>query len=399
MWYQRTLSEIWSKKTTLPIRVLVGLRQVGKSSFLLKQKEKGRQYVTLDDPAARIIAQEDPKLFFVQHPLPLIIDECQLAPEIFPVIKLVIDSWRLENSTSTDSPLWLSGSSQLLIDQQIKESLAGRVNYFFLHSLSLTELSTAKPELNIPEALLRGGWPALWNLTQLDPHQYYADYVRSAIEKDAVLFGHIEKSEKFLRVVRLLAGRVGNLLNISDIAKDAGVSATTVADWIDIVASLGFVHKLQPYHSNANKRIIKSPKLYFCDTGLAARICGWSAKEPLLVSPYAGALFENMVFCELLKIRDNHCLPWQIFFWRTKDGEEIDFLIDLGNAKYVALEVKLGGANAHRYTPPKSLQKEPLDVTYAIVSVDGELTPWREGVSSLGIKHLERYLIQQTLQK
>jgi uncharacterized protein len=380
----------------LPIRALIGLRQVGKSSFLREQCEKGRRYVTLDDPAVREVAQEDPRLFFVQHPLPLIVDECQLVPDLFPVIKLVIDEWRIANGNVGGSPLWLSGSNQLLIDKRIRESLAGRVNYFRLHSLSTREIRSSNPTIEAAEVLFRGGWPVLWNESELSPHQYYADYVRSAIEKDVVLFGHIEKSEKFLRVIRLLAGRVGNLLSIADISKDAGVSTTAVSDWLDILTSLGFVYRVAPFYSNTNKRLIKSPKIYFCDSGLAARICGWSERSPLMASPYAGALFENMVHSELVRLKDHEMLPWEIYFWRTKEQEEVDFLIDIGNGRFVAVEVKLGTAKLHQYRIPNSIDRELPGLPVVVVSLEGEPKQWSERLYSVGICHLADFIIELT---
>jgi uncharacterized protein len=394
MWYKRDLLSSWQNEATLPVRALIGLRQVGKSSFLLRHKEVDRGYVTLDDPSERMTAQQDPELFLTQHPLPLIIDECQLAPRLFSSIKKKIDE--LPEPLKHTSPIWLSGSNQILLDSKIRESLAGRVTFFNLHPLSMSELRTQQTDLDAKETLLHGGWPALWQHRTLSPTQYLTDYIRTAVEKDAIALGGIEKAERFSLVLRLLSGRIGSLLNYSEIARDAGVSVPTVTEWIDLLTRLGFIYRITPYFTNTSKRLIKAPKLYLCDVGLAIRLSGWSDIEPLLLSPQAGAIWENFIFTEIVRTRDHHRAHWEISFWRTKDGEEIDFIVQNGRLEKVAIEVKLGGGDPLRYQRPKEFSKIfGADVPIILVGLTTKHKEWRDNIFTVDPRDIQTLLLDR----
>lgn len=399
MWIERTISQLWAKES-LPIRALIGLRQVGKSSFLQHIKEDQRKYVTLDDPLTQLTAKEDPELFFDQHSFPLIIDECQLAPELFSSLKKRIDQWllkkpNLKNSPFENSPVWLSGSNQILIDQNIKESLAGRVSYFHLHPLSLKEMENFNKEFSIKEAIIKGGFPIIWKNSKLSFKDYYSDYLRSVIEKDVISVGRIEKREKFIKILSLLAARSGTLLNQTSLSNDAGLSTTTVSEWVDLLTSLGFIYKLKPYFTNLSKRLIKNPKIYFCDTALMARLSAWSDVDQLLISPQAGAIFENLIFTEIIRTRDHLKADWEVFFWRTKDKEEIDFLVENGSKKRVAIEVKLGGGDPLNYQLPSEFKKVfKEDTPTLLVGLNSETKSWRNNIISVDPLNLSSELVR-----
>jgi predicted AAA+ superfamily ATPase len=212
------------------------------------------------------------------------------------------------------------------------------------------------------------------------PYDYLNDYIRTAIEKDVSLFEGISSVEKFSRIIRLLAGRVGNLLNASEVARDAGVSPVTAGAWIDGLARLGFVVKCEPYHSNLSKRLIKSPKIYFADVAVATRASGWSQIGPLMVSPQAGALFENVVHQELVRYRDNFLLDWRISFLRTREGEEVDFVVEDGGGRRVAIEVKLGGGDPLRAKLEGEVSKVLGTVPLLIVGLTTTSREWRGDV-------------------
>ncbi len=396
MWIQRENNFLSSQKSLA--LVLVGLRQVGKSSSLRKWKEEKRSYITLDDPSLLGLASNDPELFLDQHPFPLIVDECQLAPMLFRPLKRRLDELKysendfVKNGKIAQTPLWLSGSNQTLVDKNIQESLAGRVSLRKMHPLSLFEIKQNGLKASLEDLLLRGGWPALWQDKDLDYVPYVNNYLSTAVEKDVVLFQGIEKVEAFRRAVRLLAGRTGNILKTAEVARDAGLSATTVHSWVDGLTRLGITHLVQPFHTNISKRLIKSPKLYFADTSLASRLCGWSDISPLSVSPQVGALFENLVFNELLRFSDNFDLNWQINFFRTRDGEEIDFVVEGPNQQRIALECKLGGGDPLRAQLGKEAQKVFGEIPHVLVGLRSKLMCWKGQVSSCPPEDLGEHL-------
>jgi uncharacterized protein len=376
MWIERRNNIL--TENALPALALLGVRQVGKSTFLRHFGSKLR-YATLDDPSLCDVAQNDPLLFLRQHPFPLFIDECQLAPALFRPLKAAVDEWRAQGR-GTECAVWLSGSNQALIGRGLQDALAGRVTLRFLHPLSLPELRHAGIELSPEVLFLKGGWPELHVNHRISPLSYLNDYIRTAIEKDVSLFEGITQLERFSRLIRLLAGRVGNILNASDVARDAGISPTSASSWIDGLTRLGFLVKCEPFHSNVSKRLIKSPKIYFNDVALATRASGWSEVGPLLVSPQAGALFENVVFQELVRYRDNLGLDWRIHFLRTRDGEEVDFVVEAANGKRVAIEVKLGGGDPRRARLGVETTKVLGDVPLLLVGLTTQTREWHGGV-------------------
>jgi len=182
----------------------------------------------------------------------------------------------------------------------------------------------------MPDILYIGGWPELHARESLDPKKFLDDYINSYVEKDIVLAAGIQKSREFLKFVRLLAGRVGELLDFSNLGNEVDVDAKTIKEWVSILERMHIIALVMPYSTNLSSRLIKSPKVYFIDTGLACRLQGWTSAGPILTSPQQGHLFENLVFSEIYKLNLNDQLGWQIYHWRTRDGEEIDFLIDRG---------------------------------------------------------------------
>lgn len=345
MWIKRDLLKFLTssnKGSTLPIKVLKGPRQVGKTSLL--HHLGTHKLILFDDLGIRNLAQENPSLFFEQFTGPLILDEATLAPQIFPELKKHVDEARrrhLEKEIPISIDIWITGSNQTLLQKAVRESLAGRANYFSLNTLTLHEWTgTFSRPFELRTLFMRGGWPELHASPDLNAPQYLNDFIATFIEKDIVAAAGIEKKAAFSKALQLSAGRVAQLLNYSDIAKNIGVDTVTVQAWIALLEQNGIIHIIQPYYTNLNQRLIKTPKVYFEDVGLAIRLQGWSEFEPLLLSPYFGHLLENLALSEISRFFTNRGLLPEIYFVRSKEQVEVDFLVKLSNQRFIAIEVK-----------------------------------------------------------
>lgn len=338
MWIKRDISEA-IRNNTDPIQIIRGPRQCGKTSLLLRIDPEFKE-LSLDDPALRELAQSDPELFLRQFDSPkLFIDEAQYAPALFPSLKRMADRYKREQKGVPHTILRLTGSNQILMDRTVKESLAGRASFFDMNTLSVAEILNAK-KTTIQNILYSGGWPELHAAEGRDPKKYLDDYINSYVEKDIVLTAGIQKSREFLKCLRLLAGRTGEILDMTSLGNDAGVDSKTVKEWISVLERMHVIALVMPFSSNLSKRLIKSPKVYFLDTGIACRLQGWTSPQPIITSPQQGHLFENLVFAELHKLILNYQLGWQVFHWRSRDGEEIDFVIQKNPDEYLFIEAK-----------------------------------------------------------
>ncbi len=343
MWIHRDITPSIKQNNDI-IQIVRGPRQCGKSSLLLRLDPTFKE-LSLDDFNLRKLAQTDPELFLKQFAnQKLFIDKAQYAPELFPALKRLVDLIKRASPATPKTIVRLSGSNQILMDRHIKESLAGRASFFDMNTLSVAEI-LASTQTTIQEILYRGGWPELYANPSKDPKKYLDDYINGYIEKDIVLSAGIQKSREFLTFVKLLAGRVGEILDLTHLGNEAGVDTKTIKQWISILERMHVIALVFPYASNLSKRLIKSPKVFFIDTGLACRLQGWSSSEPILTSPQQGHLFENLVFSELFKLNQNYALGWEIFHWRSRAGEEVDFLIRMQSSKLIFIEAKV---SAHR---------------------------------------------------
>lgn len=344
MWIYRDLLNFISEIDGHPVKILKGPRQVGKTSLL--QQLKGYQVIYFDDLFIRNSAQENPKLFLSQLKGPLILDEATLSPAIFTELKRLVDQCRREGKDDK-LDIWITGSNQTLLQKNVMESLAGRADYFDLNTLSIHELSEY---YSLEDYLLRGGWPQLYTHKNLDHVRYLNGLISTFIERDIVAAAGIEKTEVFGKSLHLTAGRVGQLFNASDIARNIGIDVTTVQSWNRLLETNGVIRTLPAYSSNINQRLIKTPKIYFEDVALASRLQGWSSFLPLMSSSQYGHLIENIAIGEVAKFFTNRALPVEMFYVRSKEQVEVDLLIHLANHKYVAAEVKV--------TPEKWTEKQ-----------------------------------------
>ncbi len=337
--YLRDLSEALSKASLhFPAIVLTGSRQTGKSTLCQQLFAKTHRHVSLEDPDIRRQALEDPRTFLKMNPPPVIFDEIQYAPEIPSYLQRLIDANRKKYGQYI-----LTGSQNFLLMEQVSQSLAGRAALFTLYPCSVSEAFNPSDSHSDPSSvadwILRGGYPELRSRPELDRRLWCASYIRLYLERDVRKIIQVGDLDTFERFIRLVAIRTGQILNLSDLARDTGISSPTAARWLSILQTSYQVHLLQPYYANLSKRLVKSPKIYFGDTALASYLMGIHEPEPLLQGPFMGALFETAVFLEHLKWGTRAGDIPNLYFLRTKQGVEADLLIEEGNILY-ATEIK-----------------------------------------------------------
>ncbi len=329
MWIKRDISALVQKMSEeRPALLLTGARQTGKSS-LLNYLFPDLPYQSLDVPLAAKQASESGQFFLESHGTPLIIDEIQYAPELFRHIKIHID----QNRQLTGQYI-MTGSQKFSLMKGVSESLAGRVAILNLHSLSIRELANhfkiAPDAGQILEWMVKGGYPEVYE-HNLDHRRFFADYIATYIERDVRQLLNIRHIREFDQFMRLLAIRSGQIFSMSRIATEIGVSTHTIKSWISVLEASNIIYLLQPYYQNFGKRIIKSPKLYFLDTGLLCYLTNIQTTENLAQNPLLGAFFETCALGQLLRSLHNQGLADEIYYFRDKDGREVDFLIPQGN--------------------------------------------------------------------
>lgn len=311
---------------------LTGPRQTGKSTLLQHLFARSHRYVSLDDPRELVMAQNDPELFFEQHPPPLIIDEIQQAPGLLPRIKMLVDRRQQKGD------FILTGSQRFTLMRGLGETLAGRVGLFELLPLSLSE---GTPSSKTYERRgLRGSYPETILSIHSNPHRWYASYVSTYIEKDVLPHYRLEKVAHFRNFILLLAARNAQLLNYQSLAGDLGVSLAAVRYWTSILEASGIIYILRPYYVNLTSRIVKSPKVFFTDLGLVCYLTGQRDRSALTRGPQAGADWESFVIQEVLKLFYNRGVDPRIFFLRTNNGLEVDLLIEIKPGRLIPCEIK-----------------------------------------------------------
>ncbi|MFV1985191.1 MAG: ATP-binding protein [Thiohalomonadales bacterium] len=329
MWIKRDISELIKKlNKERPALLLTGARQTGKSS-LLNHLFPQHSYVSLDVPLEAKQASESGQFFLESHGTPLVIDEIQYAPELFRQIKIQIDQNR-----QVMGQFVMTGSQKFSLMKGVSESLAGRVSILNLHSLSTKELTNHfKTDLSAKQILkwlVKGGYPEIYE-HNLDHTRFFGDYVATYIERDVRQLLNIRHVRDFDQFMRLLAIHSGQILSMSRIATEIGVSTHTIKSWISVLEASNIIYLLKPYYQNFGKRIIKSPKLYFLDTGLLCYLVNIRSADSMVNNPLLGAFFETYAFGQLLRSFHNRGEPDEIYYFRDKDGLEIDFIIPEGN--------------------------------------------------------------------
>ena len=342
---KRSLENVINEVTKeYPVVLVTGPRQVGKTTMLQKlMAGTDRGYVTLDDLNERNIAKTDPELFLQLHKPPVLIDEVQYAPELFTYIKMYVDK------NHEPGAFWLTGSQMFKLMGGVQESLAGRVAVLSLTSLSQTEIEggTMKPftvdmeslterkegrkEADVKtifERIYRGSMPAIVSGVNSNIQIFYSSYLSTYIERDVKELSDAIDSLKFLRFITAVAARCGQMLNIAEIARDADINQVQAKSWLGILESLGIIFYLYPYSNNLLKRLVKTPKLYFYDTGLVCYLTKWSNAETLECGAMNGAMLENYVVAEIRKTYLNCGKEPYMYYYRNKDAKEIDIVLE-----------------------------------------------------------------------
>ena len=372
MYVKRTLTQTIERvSASFPVLLVTGARQVGKTTLLENCAEKNRSYVTLDDLEQRGLAQNDPALFFQLHKPPVTIDEIQYAPQLMGQIKILADKEKQAGM------FWLTGSQKFHLMKGITETLAGRVAIIDLLGLSQAEIENranksrpflptqewikqAGRDANTPKLLMdvysniwRGSYPKVIVDKNMPHDIFYSSYVQTYIQRDVRDLTRVGNEQTFHRFLRATAARTGQLLNYANLARDVDIDQKTVKSWLSILETSGIVYLLQPYHSNLTKRLVKTPKLYFLDTGLCAYLTQWSTAEALEAGAMSGAILETYILTEIIKSYWHNGLAPYLYFYRDKDQKEVDLIIENNNMLYPVEFKKTAspGRNASKHFP------------------------------------------------
>jgi len=404
---KRTLQKtVEDTSKSFPVILITGPRQVGKTTLLEMISEKDRKYVTLDDLEQRKLAKTDPALFLQVNQPPLIIDEIQYALELFSYIKMYVDK------NKTYGAFWLTGSQKFHLMKNITETLAGRVAILDLLGISYQE--KINNSNNIPflpsaewienkkksdgntltvnevyELIYQGSFPKLITDKNVSRDIFYKSYIQTYIERDVKDITKIGNEITFYNFLIAMAARTGQLINYTDIARDIDIDVKTAKAWASILEASGLIKFLQPYYNNITKRIIKTPKMYFLDTGLCTYLTGWDSPKTLELGAMNGAIFETYVFAEILKSYWNKGKSPNIYFYRDKDQREIDFIFEY-NGKLYPVEVKKTAtpslASIKSFSVLETLKK-PIGEG-AVICLYKELFPLNRNVHLIPINYI-----------
>ncbi len=362
MYLPRTLEKFIAQASAqFPVLVISGPRQVGKTTVLRHLSQSGRAYVSLDNPSLALLAREEPALFLQRFKPPVLIDEIQYAPQLLPYIKIWVD--REQRS----GLFWLTGSQQFQLMKGVTESLAGRAAIVSMLGLShfeigniagrhtpflpttanLADRATATASIVATKStaadvvlraaydrIWRGAFPAIVLNPAMDRDLFYSSYVQTYLQRDVRSLAAIGDEGTFLKFLRAAAARTGQILNLSDMARDVAISVPTAKRWLGILEASGIIHLLQPYHTNRTTRLIKAPKLYFLDTGLCAYLTEWTSPATLEAGAMSGAILETYIFAEILKSYWYNGKQAPLFYYRDKEKAEIDLLIIQDDTAY-----------------------------------------------------------------
>ena len=330
---QRSASSyIDSISRNFPVLFLTGPRQSGKTT-LVKVLFKNLPYVLLEMPDQRRLAQEDPRSFLRKYSNGAILDEVQNVPELFSYLQGIVDENR-------NVKFALTGSQNFLLNEKISQSLAGRAGIATLLPFTLLELKEKIANSGYEDWIVHGFYPELFN-RNIPPELFYSSYVQTYLERDVRSLQNVGNLMQFSLFLKLCAGRAGQVLNVSALGSEAGVSVNTAKAWLSVLEASYIVYRLQPYYRNFNKRLVKSPKLYFTDTGLACYLLGIKNGEQLSTHFALGALFENFVIMDCYKQRLNQGIRDGLYYWKDNKGTEVDLLIEEGTT-LKAYEIKAG---------------------------------------------------------
>ena len=384
MYIKRNLtSHIKKMLTQFPVVSITGPRQSGKTT-LLKKEFSDYKYFNLERIDHRQLIMNDPIGFLRSNGNKIVFDEAQNYPDLFSYIQVLSDEKKMQGQ------FLLSGSQSFLLNEKISQSLAGRVSINHLFPFGITEINRIN-SISVFEEIFHGFYPRVFE-QNINPVDFYPSYIQTYIERDIRTLKSIGNLNTFSRFVSLCAGRVGQILNISSLANDAGISVNTAKSWLSLLEASFIIFLLQPYYKNFNKRLIKSPKIYFYDTGLASSLLRITNAEMISTHYLYGNLFENLVISEIMKFKYHHGQNPDIYFWRDSNGVEIDCIIEKGDGDIMAIEIKGGQTFSNDYL--KNIKKlEKLNIsTDNFVIYTGEFSSKISGVELIAWKDFMNFL-------
>ena len=377
MYYERTIeATIRNVSETFPVLLVTGPRQIGKSTLLEKMADPKRKRVSLDNPSLRSLAKTDPELFLQRYSPPVLIDEVQHAPELFPYIKILADQRRLPGD------FWLTGSQMFRMMKSVTESLAGRAGIVPMLGLSSAEidgrhpgvfeieiepltrrLSEAEPKTvtEVFERIYKGSMPRLYEIEDVNRELYFESYLDTYLSRDIRDLEQVADETAYMNFIRIVAARTATNVNYEALAQEAGISSPTAKKWLSILVSCGIVALIEPYSNNALKRVVKAPRMYFLDTGLCAHLMGWGSAQVLEASAMSGEFFETWVVSEIYKSYLNAGKRPPLYFYRDSNKKEIDLIL-YQNGIVNPVEIKKSAAPANavkHFSVLKPIEREP----------------------------------------
>ncbi len=396
MFYPRTLSKVVEQANKyFKVVLITGPRQVGKTTLFEHIKEKNRKYVSLDDKINLLLAQEDPEQFFKKFPPPILIDEVQKAPNLFSYIKQLVDK------SDKKGQFWLTGSQAFHLMKNVSESLAGRAAILMLQGLSQCEkikdykrppflpnldINTKRKNFSKKEIfkmIVKGSYPQLSDGTPVS--LYYSSYISTYLERDIRDIINISKESSFLKFLQIMAARTGQVLNYQNIARDTELSAPTIKSWISVLETTGLIYLLPSYSRNLSQRAIRTPKMYFMDTGLCCYLNGITTAEIAAESIINGALFETYVVSEILKSYWHNGERPFIYFYRDRDNiNEIDLLIE-NHGKVFPIEIKMTSSPEPKMAKNFKIIDEKIRGKGAVICTAEELMPMNREVNIIPV--------------
>jgi len=359
MFYERTIKDtIKNVSETFPVLLVTGPRQVGKSTLLESLMEPGRKKVSLDNPTIRAMAKSDPELFLQRYAPPVLIDEVQYAPELFPYIKIIVDERKQKGD------FWLTGSQMFKMMESVTETLAGRAGIVPMLGLTNSEINGQQfPPFEVnPEALIKrlsavkpmsvsdvferiykGSMPLIHQDANVNLQIFFESYLDTYISRDIRDLEQVANETAFMNFIKVVAARTATVVNYEALANEVGISAPTAKNWLSLLVSCGIVVLIQPYSNNALKRVLKSPRMYFLDTGLCAHLMGWGSPTVLENSSMSGEFFETWVVSEIIKSYYNAGKRPPLYYYRDTNKKEIDLIIYQDGTVY-PIEIKKGSS-------------------------------------------------------
>ena len=386
MYRKRTIeSQLLRLSAQFPITTITGPRQSGKST-LCKHCFPDKPYVSLERLEFRDFAKRDPVGFLAQYPNGAILDEIQTSPELLSYLQVITDE------KPVNGQFILSGSQQFELMQNVSQSLAGRTALIKLLPFSCGEIYSNQElkDNTISEIIYKGFYPRIFD-QDLNPTETMSFYVSTYIERDLRALIQLKDLSSFIKFIKLCAGRTGQIINVASLANDAAISHNTAQHWLSLLETSYIIHFLRPHGRNFNRRLIKSPKLYFWDTGLVSYLLDIENAKQLENHPLKGALFETFVTSELIKQRFNAVKTSNYYYWRDNIGNEVDLIMDLGH-KQVPMEIKLGQTlSSDYYKTLRFYQELNQDTAIAVLFYGGDIFAIENNIQIIGYQHIAKF--------